>query len=258
VSSWPFDHPAARRLTAARQAFLRRLLAQLPDRPLRTALDAGCGVGYFSGFLRELGLEVVAFDGRPDTVAEAQRRFPEINFRVADVESPGIRDFGRFDLVLCMGLLYHTENPFLVVRNMHALARSLLVIETMCIPGRAPVLLLRDEVTSVDQGLRRVALYPTEAVVVAMLYRAGFPHVYRSADPPEHPDFRPGLFRRRKRTIVVASQAPLSAASLRRAPDLLWSVDTWLTFNQRLRLAAGQAAQGVRRLRRIPARRAEG
>ncbi len=76
-------------------------------------------------------------------------------------------------------------NPFRVVRNLHALARSLLVIETMCIPGRAPALLLRDEGTEVDQSLRHVALYPTEAV-------------------------------------VVASQVPLSAASLRRAPDVLW------------------------------------
>jgi len=245
--AWPFDLPASRRLTAARQVFLRRLLAQLPDHSLHTALDAGCGVGYFSGFLRELGLEVVAFDGRPDNVAEARRRFPEIDFRVADVESPGIRDFGRFDLVLCFGLLYHTENPFLVLRHLHALTRALLAIETMCIPGRAPALLLRDEGTSVDQGLRRVAFHPTEAVVVAMLYRAGFPHVYRSADRPEHLDFRPLPFRPRKRTVVIASQIPLSAASLRRAPDLLWSVDPWLTLGQRLRLAAGQAARRVRR-----------
>ena len=247
--SWPFDLPAARRLTAARHTFLLRLLAQLSGLSLHTALDAGCGVGYFSSFLRERGFKVVAFDGRADNVAEARRRNPEIDFRVADVESPEIFGFGAFDLVLCFGLLYHTENPFRVLRNLHAVTRSLLAIETMCFSGRSPALFLRDEGTVVDQGLRLVALYPTEVIVVAMLYRAGFPYVYRSADPPQHPDFQPGLFRRRKRTVVIASKVALSAATLRLAPDLLWSFNKWDNFTRRLRVAAGQTAERVRHLK---------
>src|SRR3990170_4576712 len=179
----PFAPPPARRRPAPRHTFLLRLLAQLSGLSLHTALDAGCGVGYFSSFLRERGFKVVAFDGRADNVAEARRRNPEIDFRVADVESPEIFGFGAFDLVLCFGLLYHTENPFRVLRNLHAVTRSLLAIETMCFSGRSPALFLRDEGTVVDQGLRLVALYPTEVIVVAMLYRAGFPYVYRSADP---------------------------------------------------------------------------
>jgi len=30
---------------------------------LRTAIDVGCGLGYFSGFLRSLGFDVTAVDG---------------------------------------------------------------------------------------------------------------------------------------------------------------------------------------------------
>ena len=57
----PFDAPSARELTRARQDFIHSSLAEIrTPAALQGALDVGCGVGYLSKFLYDLGFEVVA------------------------------------------------------------------------------------------------------------------------------------------------------------------------------------------------------
>ncbi len=51
-----FDHPKAIVINQARQEFLNNLLPNLKKPGLVTALDVGCGVGYFSGYLKVRGL----------------------------------------------------------------------------------------------------------------------------------------------------------------------------------------------------------
>src|SRR5260221_2374818 len=82
----PFDQPHYRQLIDARGATLRAVLRKLqPLFSLTTALDAGCGVGFFSQMLSEMQLTVTAFDGRVENVIEARRRFPSIPSDTADV-----------------------------------------------------------------------------------------------------------------------------------------------------------------------------
>ena len=91
----PFDGRDALRLVDARGETMRRLLAKLiPELKLSTALDSGCGVGFFSEMMQECGLQVRGFDGRAQNVAEARRRFPEIPFEQSNVEDPAIRNEG--------------------------------------------------------------------------------------------------------------------------------------------------------------------
>lgn len=85
-TAFNFDRLHATRLVEARQALLREILpAYVQEHGLRTALDAGCGVGYFSAFLRDMGFEVSAFDARLQNVEEA-RRHPRITFSIANME----------------------------------------------------------------------------------------------------------------------------------------------------------------------------
>src|SRR5437870_267493 len=89
--TWVFDGPHSRRLTEARQRLLGTVLPTLRQQAgLDTALDVGCGVGFFSGFLHAMGFRVLAYDGRPENVEEASRRFPEIEFLTADIEDPKV------------------------------------------------------------------------------------------------------------------------------------------------------------------------
>src|SRR6266436_7354525 len=187
----PFDQRHYLELNCARGETIRRLLAMLrPVLKLTTALDAGCGLGFFAGLLEESGLTAQGFDGRLENVIEARRRFPRVPFAERDIEEPGIVRLGKFDLVLCFGLLYHLENPMLAIRHLRALTGSGLLLESMCVPGREATLMLREEPAAADQSLTEIALYPSEACLVKMLYRAGFAAVYPAAELPDHDDFR--------------------------------------------------------------------
>lgn len=220
---WHYDA-----LNDVREPVIRQLLESLRrTQELRTAVDLGCGVGHFSAFLRDLGFRVLALDGRPENIAEAKRRVPGIEFGVVDAEDAAIRSFGKFDLALCLGLYYHLENPFVAFRNLLAMTGKVAILEGMCVPGDEPVLAVRDEGPTEDQGLRHVALYPTENGLIKLLYRAGFPNVYRFRTMPNHPNYTDSSLSRQKRTILVASVEPLATGQLELAPEPATIVDPW-------------------------------
>jgi FkbM family methyltransferase len=214
-SQTKFDSDDYLRLIESRGAVIRRVLSDLQGAiSLSTALDAGCGLGFFAEILREAGLAVRAFDGRSENIEEARKRFPGILFESGDIENPGIRALGPSDFVLCFGLLYHVENPLLAIRNLRALTGKCLFLESMCFPSGEPWMLLREEPNQEDQSLTDLAFYPTEGCIVKMLYRAGFAAVYRLAQLPDHDQFRETSDHVRRRTILLASFSPINLASL--------------------------------------------
>jgi SAM-dependent methyltransferase len=228
--SFVFDMPHAQKLVRASQDFLQMILPPLTmSLTLKTVVDAGCGIGHYAQHLSNSGYEVVGFDGRQANVDEARRRYPHLNFQVGDIEDPAIKRLGRYDLVMCFGLLYHLENPFRAIRNMRALARKAVLVSTICIPERYPLLQLISEGEGEDQALRFVALYPSEACVIKMFHRADFPFVYRFAKLPDHEDFRSTVVRRRLRSVILASIEPLDFPWLLAANEVYNAIDPWET-----------------------------
>ena len=212
----PFDQREYRALIEARDQTLRRIVKRLkPALGLSTAVDAGCGVGFFSQTLTECGLCTCGFDARGENVVEARRRFPGIPFEHADVEAREVSQLGQFDLVLCFGLLYHLENPWQAIRNLRAITEKCLVLESMCLPDERCSLLLRQEPKQDDQSLTEMACYPSESSLVKMLYRAGFGKVYRVTPLPDHDDFRETREHTQRRTVLLASYAPIDVAGFR-------------------------------------------
>lgn len=210
-----FDGEPSCRINRSRIAALDNFIPQMITRlEMESCLDVGCGVGYFAEYMQSLGLRTVAFDARAENVAEARRRFPAITFEVFDVESPELRVLGAFDLVLCVGLLYHLENPFAALRNLGTMTKKVLVIESMVAPGPLPMALLRDEVHTEDQALRYVAFVPSESCITKMLHSAGFGNVYRVKVLPDHEDFKDSLTHKKVRTMLVASKVPLDVPQL--------------------------------------------
>jgi SAM-dependent methyltransferase len=210
-----FDADHYDKLNSSRGASVNALLVELKRLlALETAVDVGCGLGYFSGLLAKLGLQVSAVDGRQQNVDEAQRRHPGVNFRQVDAQDAALRSLGTFDLVFCFGLLYHLENPLFTIRSLYAMTKALLLVESVIFPGDEPVMALIDEAHLDDQGLNHIAFYPTEACVVKMLYRSGFNYIYGFAQQPEHPEYHREGIARRVRTMLVASSAPLETTQL--------------------------------------------
>jgi SAM-dependent methyltransferase len=224
----PFDQKEYRQLVEARGEAVTRAVKRLkPALKLSSAVDAGCGVGFFSQTLAESGLNVRGFDGRAANVEEARRRFPSIPFEQGNVEERAILQLGRFDLVLCFGLLYHLENPLLAIRHLRGLTEKCLLLESVCLPEERPLMLLREEPRQDDQSLGNVACYPSESSLVKMLYRAGFGSVYRVIPLPDHEDFRETAERARRRTVLLASSAPIDIAGFRLIPEPHEAGDPW-------------------------------
>jgi len=224
-----FDNEGTVRFTEARQRFLAGFLARLKQQfELDTAMDVGCGVGDFCAFLRDFGFRVSALDGRRDNVEEAQRRVESVKFYVANVEDPTLSSLGSFDLVLCVGLLYHLENPFRAIRNLFALTGKVLIVESRCTPEESSTLHLVDEAKLEDQGLDYVAFYPSEGCLIKMLFRSGFPYVYTFRSLPDHEQFRGTPDRKRSRTMLVASRMQLNEPELNLATEPGNTHDFWL------------------------------
>jgi FkbM family methyltransferase len=224
----PFDQRDYLKLIEARGETIRRVAGKLKTAlGLSSAVDAGCGVGFFSRTLAESGLNVCGFDGRKENIAEARNRFPAIPFEQADIEDPAIANLGTFDMVLCFGLLYHLENPLLAIRNLRTLTGKCLLLESMCIPDEKPAMLLREEPRQDDQSLTDMACYPSEGSLVKMMYRAGFRAVYRVVPLPDHDDFQDTEEHARRRTVLLASEAPIDATGFRLCLEPREQADPW-------------------------------
>src|SRR5580693_4787838 len=207
-------------LIDARGEVIRKIVPQLQNvLGLSTALDAGCGLGFFTQILSESRLKAAGFDGRQTNVDEARRRYPDLTFDVGDIEDSSIARLGSFDFVLCFGLLYHLENPLRAIRHLRALTGKVLFLESMCLPSDEPFALLREEPPFDDQSLTNLAFYPSEGCIVKMLYGCGFSRVYKVSPLPDHDDFRETKENRRARTVMVAAFGDLNLPGLIRLEE---------------------------------------
>ncbi len=246
-----FDQRHYLELIVARGKTIRRVVENVKlSVGLRTALDAGCGTGFFAQTLQECGLSVQGFDGREENVSEARRRYAGIAFEQGDVQDAGILRLGTFDLVLCFGLLYHLENPMLAIRHLHALTGKALLIESMCLPDGEPYVLLRTEPRAEDQSLTDMAFYASEGCLVKMCYRAGFSQVFRVHPMPEHDAFRETAVHRRKRTVLLAVQGSCEAPGLEFLEEPREAADPW----EKIPAHSGKLKHRVRRFLAKPLR----
>nr|WP_211658977.1 class I SAM-dependent methyltransferase [Phytoactinopolyspora halophila] len=70
-------------------------------------IDAGCGPGQWTDFLRQWGVDVEGVDVVPEFLAEAVARFPAATFRLATLDDLGVGD-RSVSGVLCWYSLIHT------------------------------------------------------------------------------------------------------------------------------------------------------
>lgn len=240
MSQVVFDLPHAVEFVRARQAFLNRWLPDLvASRQLTSALDVGSGVGYFARYLADLGLRTTGLEGRPENVVEAARRHPDVEFRVCDLEQVDEAAVSPADLVLCLGFLYHVENPARVIRTLHAMTARILVVESVFAPDEAPVARVVEEPMTRDQALTHLALVVSRSCAVKLLYRAGFTFVYETLELPDHDEFRASTGRWARRSWLVAAKESVPLPGLRLVADAPYA-DPWQKPWSRYAAAAGR------------------
>lgn len=88
------------------QPVVRRILDGLP---VGTALDAACGTGRHTTYLRELGHDVIGVDASPEMLAQARKRLPDVAFHEADLHRLPLPD-NAVDTVVCALALTHVAD----------------------------------------------------------------------------------------------------------------------------------------------------
>lgn len=125
---------------AVRRAFGASLPAGL------SAVDLACHEGWFSqqvaalGFAPVLGLDARAGHVDDARLAAAACGATDLRFEQCDVHAIDPARTGQFDLVLCLGLIYHLENPVGALRIARALTRGVCLVETQVAPGLSGVI----------------------------------------------------------------------------------------------------------------------
>jgi SAM-dependent methyltransferase len=117
-----------------------QLVCDVSGERLRSArvLDLGCNDGGFSLELARRGArEVIGIEGREANLVRGRATreaegLTQVDFRIADVRTLSREAHGEFDIVLCLGLLYHLDVPdlFEFVRRLAEVCRGYALIET--------------------------------------------------------------------------------------------------------------------------------
>lgn len=114
-------------------------IADVVDRPLESLriLDLACLEGLYGIELALHGAEVVAIEGREANIEKARLAkdilaLDNLQLHQDDVRNLCPEKYGSFDVVLCLGLLYHLDEPdiFLFMESMADVCQKLLVLDT--------------------------------------------------------------------------------------------------------------------------------
>lgn len=181
-------------------------------------LDLACLEGMYALELARRGADVLGIEGREASLEKARFAaralgLERAEFILDDVRNLDVERHGTFDIVLCLGILYHLDVPdvFTFVEQMTAVCTRVLVVDTH-VALEAPETQTHDGQVYRGQGLfehdpespqeeRLKALWssldnprafaPTRSSLLSLLARAGFTsvvEVHVPAEPEKPPD----------------------------------------------------------------------
>ncbi len=123
-------------------AFSRRIVQAVCDiahRPLTglRVLDLACAHGHYAFEMAKLGANVLGIEGRASWLEQAQRTkqalgLNNVEFVQDDVRNLSKARYGSFDIVLCLGILYHLDAPdvFNFIEQIYDVCQDFAVFET--------------------------------------------------------------------------------------------------------------------------------
>lgn len=150
----------------------------------KRVLDLGCNAGFWSLAAIEAGADfVLGVDGRQMHVEQASLVFEakgvdpdRFRFQIGDAFAVDLADETPFDVVLCLGLLYHVSKPFELMERIASWNDDILVIDTTLDLRRGPYFRLRgqdpdDPRSAVD---RTLVLHPSKEAVARVARQFGY------------------------------------------------------------------------------------
>ena len=134
------DAPQVGEGNAVKVRRVMQLTADLTSRPFDELriLDLGCGEGVYAIEAGLRGAEVLALDARTERMEqgrECARRhgLANVTLRQEDARSVEAARHGSFDVVYCLGLLYHLDGPELLplLERLQAMCTGVLIVDTL-------------------------------------------------------------------------------------------------------------------------------
>ncbi|HEY6900212.1 MAG TPA: methyltransferase domain-containing protein, partial [Puia sp.] len=117
------------------QAIFRTLNRQFPPeiRHRIKVADLGTLEGGYAVEAARHGYQVTGFESRSNNFencefVKANLDLPNLNFVQDDVKN--LDKYGKFDVILCLGLLYHLDNPVSFMKLLGTLTRAIVVVDT--------------------------------------------------------------------------------------------------------------------------------
>jgi SAM-dependent methyltransferase len=184
----------------------------------KRVLDLGCNAGFWSLAALEAGADfVLGVEGRQTYIDQAELVFEanavdraRYRFLVGDLFSLDLQGDAPFDIVLCLGLLYHVSKPMSLFERIGAWSSDILVIDTTLslLPG-AHLRIVEEKpdepLTAVDHV---IAFVPTRQAVAKLAREVGYSVAMlrpRFASWEGAGDYRVGS----RRAFVCSKQTPL-------------------------------------------------
>jgi SAM-dependent methyltransferase len=189
-----------------------RIVADLARRPLSECrvADLGCAHGYYAVELARRGAKSMGIEGRASWVQHARASMDRVGLGNGQIFQDDVRNFskqkyGSFDIVLCLGLLYHLDNPalFELIANIADCCSDFAVIDTQIAmkPMQSAVWRQKEywgwayrehadnaDVASKEANLgasldNNFSFWLTRASLLNALQEVGFTSVYECANP---------------------------------------------------------------------------
>jgi len=178
-----FELPGGARIDGVMPiAWLRERWARFPisaDLSGKRVLDIGPWDGWFSFEAERRGAQVTSIDREEiENYVRMHRRLgSKADYRTLDLYELPTAGLGRFDIVFCLGVLYHLKHPVLGLEIVCALATEVAIIETFVIEGNPEIPVMEFYETDELNGHMDNWVGPTVSCVLAMCRTAGFARV---------------------------------------------------------------------------------
>jgi tRNA (mo5U34)-methyltransferase len=160
----------------------------------KRVLDLASNAGYWSLAAIEAGADyVLGIEGRQMHVDQASFVFEvkevereRYDFVLGDIFETDFRQFGAFDVVLCLGLMYHISKPIELMEKISEVNDDILVIDTTLAKARGSCLKIvpQDPESYMSAVDRSIAMRPTKQAVRDLAEHFGYSVVTLE------PDFR--------------------------------------------------------------------
>lgn len=205
----------------------------------KRVLDLGCNAGFWSWSAVEAGADfVLGIDGRQVHIDQANFVFEvnEVNssrykFIHGNIFEVDLQQFGTFDIVFFLGLMYHISKPMVLLEMISKVNDDILVIDTRLsmLPGSFMEIRHDDLDKSLDAMDYELVMYPTSQAVVEIARQFGHAVVMlrpNFGDYTGAQDYKLGD----RRAFICAKKTDLSSLPIkpesqrRRALHISWAI----------------------------------